>query len=200
MSSKLLHNICLIVCTPFHQNHIYMIDHWPSPLLLWSGFSELSEMLSSRLGYSPYFAPNKTLLTTLTLCFSFQSTLAYEAWLAALLLLCQTPLQETLLGSPRLQHSACVCVCVCVCVLIVQSCPTLCDLMDYSPPDFSVHGILQARVLEWIATPFSRGSSRPRDRSLVSCTAGRFFAVWATGKSSSTQCPSLVSQHADHSL
>ena len=90
------------------KSHIY----WPSPLLLWSRFSELSEMLSSRLGYSPYFAPNKTLLTTLTLCFSFQPTLAYEAWLATLRLLCQTPLQETLIGSPRLQHSVCVCVCV----------------------------------------------------------------------------------------
>ena len=172
------------------KSHIY----WPSPLLLWSRFSELSEMLSSRLGYSPYFAPNKTLLTTLTLCFSFQPTLAYEAWLATLLLLCQTPLQETLIGSPRLQHS------VCVCVLVVQSCPTLYDPTNYSPPGFSVHGIPQARILEWIATPFSRGSRRPRDRTLVSCISGRFFTVWATGKSSSTQSPSPISQHADHSL
>ena len=57
-------------------------------------------------------------------------------------------------------------------------CPTLCDPMDYSPPGSSVHGILQARKLEWIASPFSRGSSRPRDQthiSCVSCIAGRFF-------------------------
>ena len=65
----------------------------------------------------------------------------------------------------------------CVYVLVAQSCLTLCDPTDYSPPDFSVHGILQARILEWIAIPFSRGTSQPRDRTLVSCIAGRFFTV-----------------------
>ena len=69
------------------------------------------------------------------------------------------------------------------CVLVTQSCPTLCDPMDCSPPGFSVHGILQARILEWIAIPFTRGTSQPRDRTLVSCIAGRLFTVWATGKS-----------------
>ena len=43
------------------------------------------------------------------------------------------------------------------------------------PPGFSVHGILQARIVEWVAISFSRGSSRPRDQSQVSCIAGRFF-------------------------
>ena len=57
----------------------------------------------------------------------------------------------------------CVCVCVCVCVLVTQSCPTLCNPTTCAPPDFSVHGILQARILEWTAFPFSRGSSWPRD-------------------------------------
>ena len=52
-----------------------------------------------------------------------------------------------------------------------QLCPTLCDPMGCSPPGPSVHGILQARILEWIAFPFSRGLSQPRDR--VSCIAGR---------------------------
>ena len=47
----------------------------------------------------------------------------------------------------------------------LQSCPTLCDLMDFSPPGSSVHGILQARIVEWVAVPFSRGSSRPRDQT-----------------------------------
>ena len=56
-----------------------------------------------------------------------------------------------------------VCVCVCVCVLVAQSCLTLCDPMDYSLPGSSVHGILQARILEWVAIPFSRVSSQPRD-------------------------------------
>ena len=80
----------------------------------------------------------------------------------------------------------CVCVCVCVCararaqgVLVTQLCPTLCHPMDCSPPGSSVHGILQARILEWIVIPFSRGSSQSKDQTLVSCIAGRFFTVWA---------------------
>ena len=68
-----------------------------------------------------------------------------------------------------------------MCVLVAQSCPTLCDPTNCSPPGFSVHGILQARILEWIAIPFSRVSSRPRNQTLVSCIAGRFFTVWTTG-------------------
>ena len=51
----------------------------------------------------------------------------------------------------------------------------LCDPMDYT-----VHGILQARILEWVAVPFSRGSSQPRDWTQVSCLAGGFFTSWAT--------------------
>ena len=50
--------------------------------------------------------------------------------------------------------------------LVAQSCLTLCDPMDYSPPGSSVHGILQARILEWVAISISRGSSRPRDLTL----------------------------------
>ena len=69
-----------------------------------------------------------------------------------------------------------------VVVLVAQSCPTLCDPMDCSPPGSSVHGILQARILEWIAIPFSRGSFWPRDQTRVFFIAGRFFTVWATGK------------------
>jgi len=56
----------------------------------------------------------------------------------------------------------CVLLCVCVCVS-AQSCMTLCDPTDCSPPGCSVHGILQAKILEWVAIPFSRGSSQPRD-------------------------------------
>ena len=67
-------------------------------------------------------------------------------------------------------------------MLVAQSRPTLCNPMDCSPPGSSVHGILQARILEWIAIPFSRGSSGPRDQILVSCIAGRFFTIWAIGK------------------
>ena len=52
--------------------------------------------------------------------------------------------------------------------------------MDCSPPSSSVHGILHARILEWVAVPFPRGSSQPRDWIHVSCIAGRFFTIWAT--------------------
>ena len=58
-----------------------------------------------------------------------------------------------------------------------QSCPTLCGPMDYSPPGFSVHGIFQARILEWVAISFSRRSSQPKDRTQVSYVAGRFFTI-----------------------
>ena len=62
-------------------------------------------------------------------------------------------------------------------VLITQLCLALCDLTDYSPPGFSVLDSLQA-ILELIVTPFSRGSSWPRDQTWVSCIAGRFFTIW----------------------
>ena len=63
---------------------------------------------------------------------------------------------------------------------VAQSCSTLCDPMDCSLPWSSVHGIFQARVLEWVAISFSRGSSQPRDRTWVSCIAVRCFTIWAT--------------------
>ena len=68
---------------------------------------------------------------------------------------------------------------VCACMLVAQSCWTLCDPVDCPPPSFSVHEILQAGVLEWVAIPFSRGSSPPRDRTQVSCIEGRLFTIWA---------------------
>ena len=65
-------------------------------------------------------------------------------------------------------------------VLVAQSCPTLCDPMDCSLPGSSVCGILQGRILEWVAIPFFRGSSRLRDQTRVSYIAGRSFTIWAT--------------------
>ena len=62
-------------------------------------------------------------------------------------------------------------------VLVAQSCPTLCNPRDSSPPGSSVHRILQAKILEWIDIPFSRRSSRLRDQTQVSCIAGRFFTI-----------------------
>ena len=60
-------------------------------------------------------------------------------------------------------------------VVVAQLCRILCDLMGCSPPGSSVHGILQAGILEWVAIPFSRGSSWPRDWPWVSCLTGGFF-------------------------
>ena len=60
---------------------------------------------------------------------------------------------------------------------VAQLCPTLCDPMDCSLPGSSVHGIFQARILEWVAISFSRGSSRPRDRTRVFCIVGRHFTI-----------------------
>ena len=60
-------------------------------------------------------------------------------------------------------------------VKVAQSCPTLCDSLDYT-----VHGILQARILEWVAVPFSRGSSQLRDQTQVSHVRGGFFTGWPT--------------------
>ena len=65
-------------------------------------------------------------------------------------------------------------------VKVTQLCQTLCDPMDCSPPGSYVRGILQARILEWVAFPFSRGSPQPRDWTQVSHIAGGFFAIWAT--------------------
>ena len=72
------------------------------------------------------------------------------------------------IGSQRVGHNL---------VKVPQLCLTLCDPMDCSLPGSSVLGILQARILEWIAIPFSRGSSQPRGRTGVSCIAGRFFTI-----------------------
>ena len=72
---------------------------------------------------------------------------------------------------------ACVCVCVCVCVCALGSSvvPDSCNPIDCSLPGSSDHGILQARILEWVAVSFSKGSSQPRKQTQVSCIAGRLF-------------------------
>ena len=63
------------------------------------------------------------------------------------------------------------------CGLVIQSCPALCNPMDCGPLGSSVHGIFQARILEWMAMPSSRGSSQPRDQTQISLLAGRYFIV-----------------------
>ena len=69
---------------------------------------------------------------------------------------------------------------ICMHAKSLQLCPTLCDSVACSPPGSSVQEILQARILEWAAISFSRGSSRPSNRTWDSCIAGGFFTIWAT--------------------
>ena len=81
-------------------------------------------------------------------------------------------------------------------VLVAQSCLTLCDPMGCSLPGSSVHGILQARILEWVAIPFFRGSPLPRDRTWVSCIVGRFFT--SEPRETQTPYPPLPTQMWSH--
>ena len=85
-------------------------------------------------------------------------------------------------------------------MLVTQSCPTLCDPMDCSPPGSSVHEILQARILEWVAISFSRGSSQPRDWTRVCYTAGRFFTNWATREYQFYVAHDLWARNAERAL
>ena len=78
--------------------------------------------------------------------------------------------------------------------LVSQSCLTLCSPMDCSPPGSSVHGIFQARILDWIAVPFSRGSSQSRDQTRVSYIAGSLYC-WAT-REAPPNCVSVVDNSA----
>ena len=91
---------------------------------------------------------------------------------------CEQPTQS--LTSKVYFVERCCCGCCCSCCLVTQACPILFDLMYYSPPGSSAHGVLQLRILQGVAIPFSRGSSQPRDQTQVSHNAGRFFSFWAT--------------------
>ena len=83
---------------------------------------------------------------------------------------------------------------MCVKMKVAQSCPTLCD-----PVDYTVYGILQARILEWIVIPFSRGSSQPRNWTQVSCIASGVFTTWATRDCSTLCHPQLGDTQGDTS-
>ena len=77
-------------------------------------------------------------------------------------------------------------------VLVAPSCSTLCKPTDCNPPGSSVHGTLQARILEWVAIPFSRGFSLLKDETPVSCIGGRFFTIWAPREALVVACGNLV--------
>ena len=81
-------------------------------------------------------------------------------------------------------------------VSVAQSCPTVCNPMDYSLPGTSVHWIFQARILEWVALSFScRSSPRPRDWTWVSSISGRLFIIWATREAPVTLNMSTYASH-----
>ena len=105
-------------------------------------------------------------------------SLFFECWVLSQLF--HSPLSPSSRGSLVSLH----CVPLGWCHLceneVAQSCPTLCNPLDCSPLGSSVHGIFQARILEWVAIFFSRGSSQPSDRTRVSRLTGRCFTVWAT--------------------
>ena len=90
----------------------------------------------------------------------------------------------TLFGGAREQRVIFSALKVSQSVLATQSCLTL-QPMDCGPPGFSVHGILQTKILDWAAIAFSKRSSRPRDRTCGSWIAGRFFTIWSTSKACS---------------
>ena len=79
---------------------------------------------------------------------------------------------------------------------LLQPCLTLCNPIDCSPPDSSVYGIFQARILEWVAMSSSRGSSQLRDQTHISCIAGRFFTMEPPGKPSTLDAGVL--SHLSH--
>ena len=85
-------------------------------------------------------------------------------------------------------------------VLVAQLCLIFCNFTDCSSPGSFVHGIFQARTLEWIAIPFSRGSSQPRDWTRVSCIAGGLFTNWATGESIMQSEPASIGKWQEPSL
>ena len=85
-----------------------------------------------------------------------------------------------------------MCVCVLSCTCMLQSCPTLCDPMDCSPPGSSVRGNFQTRILEWVPIFFSGRSSQPRDQTQVSCACDQFLSgaqLFVTSWSVVTQAP-----------
>ena len=101
----------------------------------------------------------------------------------------------TLFSSLSLSHTHTymdTCVYVYVKVLVAPSCPTLCNPMDCSPPGSSVHGISQARILEWVAMSFSRGSSPPRDKTHL---LGRWIPYhWVTKEDTHTHTHKYIWQ------
>ena len=155
-----------LVPVPQPLSSIYTVHPSLLETLSFPGF-----LLPHSLGFFLFLAPSLTL-------FAGSLSLTWILYAGTP----QSSILSNLFSTSTFSVRARACVCVCVCVCVSQSCPTLCDPMDCSPPHSSIQGILQARILEWVAIPFSKGSSQPRDRTRVSCIAGGFFTAWAIWK------------------
>ena len=159
--NPLLLNYC------FYEGLFSLKQHW----YVCSLSIDNTNILKSILNDSGYWM-DRTLISFLTMCIVFYFHRKQHNW----------PLNNMGLkgvDSLRCGYFSIVNAMPC-CAKSLQLCLTLCDLMDYSLPGASVHGILQARILEWVAVPSSRGSSWPRDGTWVSCIVGRLFTIWAT--------------------
>ena len=109
--------------------------------------------------------------------FHFPSMFYFQFYVSVLYYFCFSNFLPFL----RLVNSFLCCIFLCaVLCLVIQLYPTLCDPMDCSPPGSSVHGILQARMLEWVAIPSSRSAYEPKVWTQVSHIACRFFTIWVT--------------------
>ena len=166
--NPLLLNYC------FYEGLFSLKEHW----YVCSLSIDNTNILKSILNDSGYWMDRK-LISFLTMCIVFYFHRKQHNW----------PLNNMGLkgvDSLRCGYFSVVNTMPC-CAKSLQLCLTLCDLMDYSLPGASVHGILQARILEWVAVPSSRGSSWPRDGTHISCsshTAGEFFTAEPPGKPS----------------
>ena len=139
--------------------HSYMITGKNIALTIWTFFGKVMSLLFN-------------MLSRFVIDFLPKSQCLLISWLWSL--------SAMILEPKKIKSVTSVWILIKVKVSVAQSCLTLWDSVDCSLPGSSVHGILQVRILEWVAIPFSRGSSPNRDRTQVSHIAGRFFTVWAT--------------------
>ena len=86
------------------------------------------------------------------------------------------------------------------CCLVAHLCSTLCDPMNSSPLGSSVHGILQARIVEWVAISFSRGESRPRDQTHISCTGSWILYYWTTRETQLKHIPKKIKNYKSQKM
>ena len=158
----------LILCRP-----LLLLPPIPPSIMVFSSASTLCRRWPKYWSFSFSISPSNEHPELISFRMDWLDLLAVQGTLKSLL-------QHHSSKASMLQHSAFFTVQL---SHSLQSCPILCDSMDYSPPDLSVHGIFQAKILEWVAMPFSRVSSPPRYQppSLMSLVlASRFFTTGTT--------------------